>query len=244
MPFAALRSTRASLARFLLLLVTSSALLLLPVAGASAAAPVVTAAPTVSGVANVLQTLTCLPGTWDQAATYTYEWLGDDTPIFGATAATWTVPTVALGHRIACRVTATNAEPAAGVATSAPIVPTRGAQVITGNFVTATGVAKACGVSIARACLERRAANGSVMVGGTLTPGRPGAKVVVVFERQRGKAWVLSMTRTATISALGTYSVSIPSKFFAGVMWRARTRAPQTDVYDLASSALRFVRVA
>ncbi|MFJ3957112.1 peptidoglycan DD-metalloendopeptidase family protein [Arthrobacter sp. NPDC090010] len=61
--------------------------------------------PTVSGTAAVGQTLRALPGSWDPAATFGYQWLLAGTPVAGATAPTWTPPASALGKTVSVRVT-------------------------------------------------------------------------------------------------------------------------------------------
>jgi hypothetical protein len=86
---------------------------------ATAAAPGTLSPPTISGDPRVGKTLTCDPGTYSGApSTFTYAWLRDAAPISGATAATYTVVAADAGHRLQCRVTATNASGAV-VATSA-----------------------------------------------------------------------------------------------------------------------------
>ena len=74
-------------------------------------APENTAAPIVSGMAKVGQTLTCSQGTWIGASpiSYTYRWLRDGAAIGGAESNTYTVTTADEGHSISCEVTATNA---------------------------------------------------------------------------------------------------------------------------------------
>jgi hypothetical protein len=106
-------------------------------------APVNTAVPTISGTAQVGQTLTAAPGTWtsDVTATYTYAWQSCDAQgntcaaISGATATTYAVQTADLAKTLRVVVTATNpsgstsstsAQTAAvtAVATTPPIVKT------------------------------------------------------------------------------------------------------------------------
>lgn len=78
---------------------------------AAAEAPVNTVAPSISGTAQVGQTLTASDGTWTGAPTpvLTRQWLADDVAIEGETGTTY-VPVVGdIGAVITVTVTATNA---------------------------------------------------------------------------------------------------------------------------------------
>lgn len=74
----------------------------------AAAAPVNSVLPAISGVAQVGQTLTAWEGVWSQAATFTYVWELDGTPIGGATGKTYVPVTGDIGDPITVVVTATN----------------------------------------------------------------------------------------------------------------------------------------
>jgi hypothetical protein len=74
----------------------------------AAAAPTNSVLPAISGIAQVGQTLTAWEGVWSQAATFTYQWEADGTPISGATSKSY-VPVVGqIGEVITVVVTATN----------------------------------------------------------------------------------------------------------------------------------------
>lgn len=75
---------------------------------AAAAAPVNSVLPAISGVAQVGETLTAWEGVWSHAATFTYQWEADGTPILGATAQTYVPVTGDIGKPITVVVTATN----------------------------------------------------------------------------------------------------------------------------------------
>jgi Subtilase family len=81
--------------------------------GASGA-PVKTGAPGIAGVAQVGQTLTGNPGSWQFATGYTYSWLRcgagatQCAPIAGATATTYRLASADAGSYLAFRVTASN----------------------------------------------------------------------------------------------------------------------------------------
>lgn len=89
--------------------------------GGSVAAPTNLTLPSITGTAQVGQTLTRVNGTWSGAGTITYahQWLANGVAISGATAATY-VPVVGdVGKTITSRTTASNAGGSTSV-TSAP----------------------------------------------------------------------------------------------------------------------------
>lgn len=76
--------------------------------------PVATTAPSVSsnnpessGLGKVGDLVTCNPGVWDPASTYTYAWKRGASTISGATAATYTLVAADRGTLVSCVVTAT-----------------------------------------------------------------------------------------------------------------------------------------
>jgi alpha-tubulin suppressor-like RCC1 family protein len=86
-------------------------------AGKWAIPPVNTVAPTVSGTAEVGQTLSSTTGTWtgNPTPTFAYQWQRATTNIGGATSSTYVLVTADVGSTIRCVVTATNQ---AGVASA------------------------------------------------------------------------------------------------------------------------------
>lgn len=95
----------------------------------AATVPVNSAVPTISGTAQVGQTLTASAGTWTGAPTsYAYQWKGAGTAISGATASTYTPVTGDIGNALTVSVVATNgtgaSSPATSAATSAVIAAT------------------------------------------------------------------------------------------------------------------------
>ena len=79
-----------------------------PVAGVPL--PVNTALPVISGVAQVLETLTCSTGTWTGTGilNYTYQWRSDEVNIIGETANTYQLQFIDIDTMISCQVTATD----------------------------------------------------------------------------------------------------------------------------------------
>lgn len=209
-----------------------------------AGAPAAAAPPGISGTPRVFSTLTCSTGTWDQPVTTSTQWLVDGVVLGGAEAATLAVPALAVGHELACRVTATGVSGATGSATSAVVRPQRALQKVSARLQTVDGVNKACGASLARPCTQSRLDGSSVRVGGVLAPVRGAVRVSVLYERRRGTTWVLSMSRLVTTDAAGRYKVLIPSRFYASAMWRVSARLPQSDSFEAARSAFRFVQVS
>lgn len=83
--------------------------------------PVNTAIPTISGAAQVGQTLTASTGTWTQSpASFTYQWNRGGTPIGGATSSTYVPVTADIGSTLTVSVIATNSFGSSAPATSAP----------------------------------------------------------------------------------------------------------------------------
>lgn len=70
-------------------------------------APVNTLAPAVTGTTETGETVTCSTGTWDNADSYTYQWVRNGTPIGGATANTRVLVMADEGTNLKCVVTAT-----------------------------------------------------------------------------------------------------------------------------------------
>ena len=106
---------------------------------AAAGKPALTAAPVVTGTAQVGSTLSTTAGTWSSATkvTYAYVWLRCDAngnacvAIGGATGTTRTLTSASLGHTVRSQVTATNSAGSTtalsaphAVAASAPAAPT------------------------------------------------------------------------------------------------------------------------
>ncbi|MDP5226713.1 MULTISPECIES: peptidoglycan DD-metalloendopeptidase family protein [Arthrobacter] len=105
--------------------------------------------PSVTGTAAIGQVLRANPGTWDPAATFSYQWLLAGAPVTGATAATWTPPATALGKAVSVRVTGTRpgfaattrtsaATAALGKGTLVPGVPSIAGTPIPGQTLTAS----------------------------------------------------------------------------------------------------------
>ena len=90
-----------------------------------------TAAPTITGVAQVASTLTATTGAWDPTTdlTFAYRWLLDGAPVAGATDPTY-VPTASdLGHTLRVEVTASRDGYTSATATSVATEPVAAAPV-------------------------------------------------------------------------------------------------------------------
>jgi len=84
--------------------------LLIP--GVAESAPENKVPPKVSGTAAVGQTATCEPGTWSgvPTPTYSYQWLRDGSEIASATGSTYVVMEKDAGHKLSCKVKASNSK--------------------------------------------------------------------------------------------------------------------------------------
>ena len=93
------------------------------------AVPANTAAPAITGTAQVGQTLTSSTGTWSNSPTgYAYQWLRGGVAIAGATAASYVQVSADLAASITVRVTASNAAGAGTPASSAAVGPVAAAS--------------------------------------------------------------------------------------------------------------------
>ena len=103
-----------------------------PTAAVLVAAPVNSAMPTISGTAQVGQTLSATTGTWAPAATgYAYQWKHGGSAISGATSSTYVARASDVGMTLTVTVTASNPGGSA-TATSDPTVAVAGIPVNTG----------------------------------------------------------------------------------------------------------------
>jgi surface antigen len=90
------------------------------------------AAPTISGTAQVGRPLTASPGTWTPTGSYAYQWFAAGVPVAGATSATFTPTATQVKKTLAVRVTASLAGYTTAAVTSAgtaPVAPGRFTQV-------------------------------------------------------------------------------------------------------------------
>ena len=105
--------------------------------------------PTVTGTLAAGQVLTAVPGTWNPAATFTYQWRRNGTPIGGATASTYTVTQADATNNLTVTVTGSAAgyTPTAKTSVALPVpatpfasapVPTLAGTVAVGSTLTAT----------------------------------------------------------------------------------------------------------
>ena len=97
----------------------------------SALVPVKTAAPVISGTAQVGQTLTATAGTWANTPTsYAYQWNRGGTAISGAVSSTYVPVSADVGSTLAVSVIATNGSGSSAPATSAPTAAVTGSSAI------------------------------------------------------------------------------------------------------------------
>ena len=71
--------------------------------------PTNTVAPTITGVPQSSNTLTCNPGTWTNTDTITYQWRRNNVPMIGQNSNTLLVVSTYIGDTISCSVTGSNA---------------------------------------------------------------------------------------------------------------------------------------
>jgi hypothetical protein len=79
--------------------------------------------PSISGIGQPGQTLSCEPGSWvsNPSPSFAYQWLRDGSGIAGATSSTYVVQGADEGHTLSCEVKASNAVGGHGSAVSAGV---------------------------------------------------------------------------------------------------------------------------
>ncbi|MFE7776618.1 hypothetical protein ACFU5O_22575 [Streptomyces sp. NPDC057445] len=172
-----------------------------------------TAAPKITGTAQVGAKLTAAQGTWAPAPTsYAYQWKANGTAITGATASTYTVPASLLGKKLTVTVTARRSGHADGTATSAGVTVARGAAPKASKLPVITGTVK-----VGRTLTASRGtwapaptsytyqwyANGTAITGATRS-------TLVLRSAQRGKKITVKVTAARTGHSSGS-AVSRPT---------------------------------
>ena len=163
------------------------------------------AAPTVTGMPTLGQTLACSTGGWtdNPTPTYAYQWLRNGTAIGGATSASYLVAKADCGYGLACQVTATNS---AGQASA------------TSNALT---VGPAPSV-VLKLSAQKLAVGKHVTISGTVTNFLSSAKAVSICRKLSGR---LILLKRLTISSSGTFrwtmKASKPGKLVLVATYRA-----------------------
>ncbi|MFT4288874.1 hypothetical protein [Nocardioides sp.] len=170
-------------------------------------ADVLPATPTVTGTAQVGQTLTAVPGTWEPAdVTLAYQWSADGQPITGATSATYVVPGEKVGARLTVSVTGTTGS-VSETATSAPTAP-----VAAGTLTVATPTVKGKAKVGKKLTASVTAPEGAVVTyqwfaGKKAIKGATKA-TLKLKKKQAGK----KITVTATVVSTGYETAAVTSK--------------------------------
>lgn len=209
--------------------------------------PLMTSTPTpkITGTAQVGSTLTANPGTWDEGATLTYQWMrGGGTYISGAKSATYTVSAADVGTQITVAVTASKPGYSGARKTSAPTAvvakgvltsatPTLSATPVVGTAVTA--VPGAWGPSPVTYTYQwlRGGASISGATSATYTPvvADAGTQLAVTVTGAKSGYTTKAVTSAAATVAKGTLTGATPTisgtaKVGSTLTARAGTWAP------------------
>jgi hypothetical protein len=200
-----------------------------PTAAVALATLTATPVPTVSGTAQVTQTLTAEPGEWDPDVDLSYRWLADGEPISGATTDALTIGPAQLGTVITFAVTGTKPGFAEVTKTSEPTAEVIAAEfdgtpvpTISGSPKVGSELTAVAGAWDDRADLSYQwLADGDVIAGATestYTPGaaRVGAHLsVAVTGSAEGFTTVARISEQTDPVVLGNLS-STPDPVIAG----------------------------
>jgi hypothetical protein len=146
-----------------------------PILPVNITAPAIT--PT--GAPQVGAVLTCSKGAWTGLPNvFTFAWLRDGSPIGGAAQSSYTVASADAGHKLSCRVTATNRS-GSGMATSAVVTPNAAsAKLKVGTVTDKNGV-----VTVALSCVGTSGSCPTAMLALTVVEHLTGNKVTAVSAR-------------------------------------------------------------
>lgn len=129
--------------------------------------------PSISGIAQVGQSMTASPGTWTPTgATYAYQWLAEGSDISGATGPSLTLADRLVGQRITVRVTASGGAPSAGSATSIPTAAVTAAPATTPPPTVPTAPSVPTGPTAPSAPTPTITNRTAPKIGGTLRVGK------------------------------------------------------------------------
>jgi len=185
--------------------------------------PLVTAVPTISGTAQVGQTLTVDPGPWTPETTFTYEWFADDTALVGATGSTLTLRNEQAGTRITVRVTGSKPAHTTVSETSAPTA------LVTGGTLTAATPSIAGTAQVGRILTANTGDwtagttfvyqwfAGGVAISGatgstlTLTDAHRGKKITVTVTGTKNGYRTVAKTSAATGAVQGVFKTATPT---------------------------------
>lgn len=178
-------------------------------------APFSTAAPAVTGIPQVGETLTTTTGTWDNNPTsYTYQWQRDGSNIASATATTYVLQAADSGTQVRCSVTATNGFGSTVAQSNAVSVSGAGADVTTVfGALTAAG---AGGVPVTGASISSGDASGHWQIsGGLISPSAAGDTANLNLGPY---SLVLNNAQTVAITVLANgYSVATQAELTAAI---------------------------
>jgi hypothetical protein len=158
------------------------------------AAVIVHPVPTIVGVPAVGERLRCLTGVASTAATLTYLWSRDTTPISGTGSAVYEVRSGDAKHHLRCRVTATDTAGSASASSAFVAIPAQGIVASVGESTIGKAVVRGKQVLVPVRCSSEADGACTIELRLTVVETRRNNRIVAVTAAQRSGASQLEVT--------------------------------------------------
>lgn len=207
--------------------------------------PVNITAPAIApaGSAAVGSVLTCSNGTWTGLPNvFIYAWLRDGSPIGGATQQSYTVTAADAGHKLSCRVTATN-RAGSGMATSAAVTPSVAPPTLkVGKVTSKNGVA-----TVALSCVGTTGSCPSATLALTVVEHMSGKRITAVSARahkKKRKRTVVIATSKVSLAAGSSKRIKLSLNHTGRALLKARHHLPAALTVRAGNSVIATRKLA